>query len=998
MKTTRKAGARRIRLAAGGLALALCAAPCTGLDPRKTLTQYTHQVWQAREGLPQNSILAMVQTRDGYLWLGTQEGLVRFDGVRFTVFERANTDGLSNNFVRALREDRSGALWIGTNGGGVSRLKEGVFRSFGRPEGLPSDEVNTIYDDQGGTLWVGTGAGLARFDGTRFSTASVPIDLQRKDVRALCEDGEGALWAGASDGSLYRLTPGGGSVERMRPLGTGLINVLYRDRGGALWIGTDGDGLARWNKGAVSRYAHREGLTSPKVLSIREDRAGCLWIGTDGGGIERFCGGRFASYSIREGLSNAFVSSLCEDREGSLWIGTHGGGLNRFSDGNFTRFGAAEGLAFEDHATYLESRDGSLWIGTWGGGLYRIRNGVITSYTEKNGLSYDEVSSLAEDGQGRIWVGTWGGGLNVLEKGRFRPVEFHPGSSRDKVSSLLLDGRGTLWVGTFGSGIGRLQAGVWTLLTSAQGLPSDQVRALLAAPDGTLWIGAETGLSALSDGVFRSWGPAENFHGGAVYALHRDPEGGLWMGTLGKGLVRLRDGKFRTFTTRDGLFDDVIFQILEDGTEHLWMSSNRGIFRVARRELDEVARHRRRTVLSRVFGTADGMGSSECNGGNQPAGLKARDGRLWFPTLKGSVVVDPQRLITNTVPPPVLIEEASVDRRRVDSALQETVLPPGPGALEFRYTALSFQTPERVRFRYRLEGFDRDWVDAGTRRVAFYTNTPPGPYRFRVTASNSDGIWNTQGTFVAFRLRPHLHQTPWFFALCAAAVVLLAGAVYRTRVRGLTRRRSELIRLVAERTRQLEEANHRMESANRMLRQLSSIDGLTGIANRRQLDEVLDLEWRRALRAVAPVSLLMIDIDHFKEFNDAHGHQRGDDFLKSVATLLQTSLHRPGDLVARYGGEEFVVVLPATDERGALACANRLREAVVGLKISHENPGPELSATISLGVATAIPREGSPVASLLAAADEALYRAKTNGRNRVRAAETTGLEALANLG
>ena len=267
-------------------------------------------------------------------------------------------------------------------------------------------------------------------------------------------------------------------------------------------------------------------------------------------------------------------------------------------------------------------------------------------------------------------------------------------------------------------------------------------------------------------------GPARNFPAGAVYSLHRDADGGLWLGTLGKGLVLFRGGQFRTLTMKDGLFDDVIFQILEDATGYLWMSSNRGIFRVSRRELEQVADGRRSTVTSRVFGTADGMESKECNGGNQPAGLKARDGRLWFPTLKGSVVVDPQRLRTNTVPPRVLIEEGAVDKRPLGSS-GESVFPPGPGALEFRYTALALRNPDRVRFRYRLEGFDKQWVDAGTRRVAYYTNTPPGRYRFQVTASNEDGVWSEQGATAAFRLRPHLHQTPWFLAVCAVGVLLL---------------------------------------------------------------------------------------------------------------------------------------------------------------------------------------------------------------------------------
>jgi diguanylate cyclase (GGDEF)-like protein len=355
------------------------------------------------------------------------------------------------------------------------------------------------------------------------------------------------------------------------------------------------------------------------------------------------------------------------------------------------------------------------------------------------------------------------------------------------------------------------------------------------------------------------------------------------------------------------------------------------------------------------------------------------------------VIVDPTDLRTNPMPPPIRIEEVLADRQRLDPNHDGAVLPPGPGALEFHYTGLSLLAAERVRFRYRLDGFDADWVDAGARRAAFYTNTPPGRYRFRVIACNNDGVWNKAGASFSFVLSPHFHQTIWFKAALAAAVLLAAGAFFRARVAGLTRRRNELIRLVAERTRQLEEANQRLEEVNRTLHRLSALDGLTGIANRRQFDQVLDLEWRRSYRAGAPVSLVMVDIDHFKDFNDAHGHQRGDDYLKALAVVLRDGLNRPGDLVARYGGEEFVVVLPGTGEEGALACAERLRENAHALEILHEGIGPPLSATISLGVATVLPREGSSSASLVAAADEALYRAKTEGRNRVRVAATVSV-------
>ncbi len=960
------------------------------LDASKSIKQYSHQVWQAREGLPQNSIHAMIQTRDGYLWLGTQEGLVRFDGVQFAIFDRSNSPWLRSNYVQALLEDRDGGLWVGTNGGGVTRWKDEAFFAATRNEGLAGDQVNCLFQDRNGSVWIGTTTGLSRYVRRGFTEEGLPGSLRHSDIRAIGEDHHGGIWIGTGGGELLRYTDGHWIREQVRGLGESPIRVFARDHDGNLWIGTEGGGLASWKDGNTNLFTVASGLSGGKILSILEDREGSLWIGTDGAGLSRLTGEKWTSYTKGEGLSSGFVASLCEDREGSLWIGTHGGGLNRLSDGSFAPFGSGEGLSYDDVSTFLEARDGTFWIGTWGGGLNAMKGGTVTHYTSRDGLSYDEVSSLAEDPDGSIWVGTWGGGLNHLVGGRFRPERIREDLRSEKVTCLMTDRSGALWVGTLGAGLNRRAAGRWTRFTTREGLPNDNIRAILEAPDGSLWIGTDGGLAHSSGGVFRRYAGADGLSSAAIYSLLLDRENVLWVSTLGGGLHRFRNGRFTPFTSKQGLFDTVIFQILDDDSGHLWMSSNRGVYRVAKTDLSALAHQRGQAIPWRLFGTGDGMESSECNGGNQPAGIRTRDGRLWFATLRGAVVVDPDRLSTNTVPPPVQLEEVIIDKRRVDTH-REARVPPGTGSLEFHYAGLSFLAPQKVRFRYRLEGFDKEWVDAGARRAAYYTNTPPGRYRFHVIACNNDGVWNDEGATFGFVLAPHIYQTRWFFSVCAAVLLFLTAGLYRIRVQGLTRRKAELVRLVGERTRQFEETNLRLEQANRALRRLSSQDGLTGIANRRQFDEVLDLEWRRAHRAEAPISLLMIDIDHFKAFNDAYGHQRGDDYLKAVAASLRDGLNRPGDVVARYGGEEFVVILPATDESGSIACAERMRESVLDIAIPNDRPGAPLSATVSIGVATAYPREGSSSATLIAAADEALYRAKSDGRNCARIAQTVAV-------
>jgi diguanylate cyclase (GGDEF)-like protein len=428
------------------------------------------------------------------------------------------------------------------------------------------------------------------------------------------------------------------------------------------------------------------------------------------------------------------------------------------------------------------------------------------------------------------------------------------------------------------------------------------------------------------------------------------------------------------------LHDDVIYRVLDDGEGNFWMSCNRGVFRVARKDFDRFDAGAIPKIPSVSFSQADGMRSPECNGGFQPAGWRTPDGRLWFPTVGGAAVIDPHRMPTNVLPPPVLVEALVVDTALVPLEASRRI-PPGKGRLEFRYTALSFVAPEKVLFRYRLEGFDRDWVDAGTRRAAYYTNLPPGDYVFRVTACNDSGLWNTEGISLGFRLEPHFHQTWWFYLMCAVAVALAGEGLYLFRIRQMRARQTRLEGLVAQRTAQLQEANRDLE-------RLSLVDPLTGIANRRQFERVLEAEHKRSERNGTPLSLMMCDLDFFKQLNDAFGHLVGDDCLKRVADTLSRCVRGAGDLVARYGGEEFAVVLPGAGVEGAAALAHRMCVGVEALHIPRSETELDEIITISLGVATAGDVRNVPTGSLVARADEALYRAKAEGRNRVVVAES----------
>jgi signal transduction histidine kinase/streptogramin lyase len=779
-------------------ALCLVAAPVAALDPTRAVTQYRHQVWNTGEGLPQSSVESMVQTRDGYLWLGTQEGLARFDGVRFTVIDRGNTRALRHNRITALAEDAGGGLLIGTEGGGLTRLAGGVFTTYTTAAGLPNDRVRALLVDEGGVLWAGTDEGLARSSSGGFVVEDA---VPRDRVDALLASRGVGLVAGTASG-LYRRRQG--RFERYSPAGLpeGPVSALWEDKDGALWVGARGGLFAVRGDVAVS---WKGGLSGRTVLSLSGDRHGSLWVGTEGGGLTRIArDGRVSTYTAKDGLSNDIVQALLEDREGNLWVGTQDGGLNRLSDARFVTWTTREGLAANIVWPVYGDRAGNVWVGTSDGGLSRLRDGrVAASYARKDGLPSDSIQALVEDQEGTLWIGTRGGGLSRMKDGRFsvlqRPL---PGPS---VSALCAGRDGSVWIGMRGGGVCRLKDGALTTYGAADGLPPGGIHFLLEARDGALWIATNGGgLARLRDREVRTLTVRDGLSSDIVNTLLEDEDGTLWVGTYGGGLNRLAGGRFRRYTSAEGLFDDAIFSILDDGRGNLWMSCNKGVFRVSRTELADLDRGLVASLHPVSYGVEDGMRNRECNGANQPPGWRASDGRLYFPTIEGLVSVDPGRLQTRSAPPPVVLERVMADGASLP-ADSDLVLGPGTEGLEFQYTAPSFALPGRVSFRYRLEGLDRGWVEAGSRRAAYYTRVPPGQYRFVVTAANEDGVWNEVGASVGLRLRPHFHQTRSFALLLGLGVGLLAFGAHRLRIRRLRARERELVGLVELRTRSLRE-------------------------------------------------------------------------------------------------------------------------------------------------------------------------------------------------
>ena len=941
------------------------------LDPARAISQYVQNVWRVEEGLPHNTIRALKQTRDGYLWLGTYGGLARFDGVRFRVFDNRNS-ALTNNEIRALHEDRKGILWVGTTAGGLYRLENGALSKDEAP--IESRTINAILSTREGSLLVGTGDGLYRLLGKEARRFTTEDGLWSNAVTALVEGPDGRVFVGTENGVTIlvngALTRGPQPEHPQKG-----VNGLLVDRAGNLYV--SGRTLERFTpsgKRTLSLLVPALGGWSPF-----EDQDGVVWLGTYGAGIARLENEVLRTYRQEEGFLDRRAWSIAADREGGLWIGTRGG-LAQLRDGAAISYAAAEGFAGNIGRSVFEDEDGALYFG-FEGGVSRFAKGRIENITVRDGLPSPVVKTVMRDRQGWLWMGTEGGVVAEIAPKRFRVWAEREGAPRQP-KLVYEDREGRIWAGG-DAGIALFENGTFIEPKGAEALRNSSMEAFYQTRDGWLWVGTlNHGAWRLKDGVLERV-PLLGLSSIGVRSFYESPEGVLFVGTIGSGLFMKSPGKeFRQLTTRAGLGDDSIWSILDDGHGETWFTSDRGVFRAATTDLIAFAEARVQQVrMGVVVGPGNGLKSRECNGGGYPAGLITKDGRILAPTGAGVAIIDPARLVSNSPPPPVEIEEVMADREAVPHH-GDVWIPPGARDTEIHYTGLSFRNPSQTTFRYRLYGHDPDWVEAGTRRVAYYGSLPPGRYVFRVAASNDGLTWTQKEAALEVVVKPLWYQTWLFRAVAFGALAGLIAFVFALRVRRLKARERELAALVASRTEELALRSRELEAANLSLNQLAITDDLTGIANHRQFREFIGREWLRCARAREPISLLMCDIDEFKAYNDALGHQKGDDCLRAVARTLVDTVKRAPDLAARYGGEEFVVVLPSTNLEGARAVAEAIRTALAEQALPHPRSGVGPLVTMSVGLATAVPDALHSIEDLIAAADRALYAAKSAGRDR----------------
>lgn len=752
------------------------------LDPHKALTQYTRTAWTVAEGLPQDSVRVMTQTRDGYLWLGTSEGLARFDGYEFVNYTEEN-GALPYNSVTALCGDCGGSLWIGT-AGGLARYADGHFTTFTTSDGLPSGTVYSLANGDGGRLWTVSGGVLSTVKDGKISPWAAEALTPLRSVRVVYQDSEKQIWV-SGVGALLKLV-GGGFVPVLgaKELGGNIITAILRDDAG-LWLGgTSGIILLRPD-GSLRRFGVQDGLPHPNIRALYRDRDGNLWVGSDGG-LSRLENGRFAGARLDSTEDHNWVWSVFEDREGDLWVGSNNA-LNRLRDDPFIVYGRPEGLPSDEPLVVHQDRQGRMWVGFRDSGLFQSgAKGRL--YTVQNGLPSNEIINIRDTADGDLLISTHGG-LSRMHAGQFLNYAVPDPAGRTVVFDTVEDAQGHLWAAA-ASGVYRLDGKHWRPVTPGNADPGSYVVALAQTRDGHIWAGTLTSglwlIGPEGSGQPRLYTTADGLGNNQIRSLYQDPDGTLWIGTVGGGLSVFRDGVFQHYGVREGLLSDNIGHIEDDGSGSLWLSTTRGICRIPKQQFRDFSAGRMRGLTPRNYGIADGLRSAQCAPAFPAAGggTRTSDGQLWFTTGHGLACFDshgePDSAAKNAGISIVHIVEVTVGGKVVDS--QHAVrLKPGTGWVQFRFAGLYLRAPELVRYAYRLEGLDEEWVFGDTRRVINYNPLPHGSYRFAVRAIIPGGA-SSESQF-AFEVLPHWYETRAFFGFCGACLFAAFWGIYQLRLK-----------------------------------------------------------------------------------------------------------------------------------------------------------------------------------------------------------------------
>jgi signal transduction histidine kinase/ligand-binding sensor domain-containing protein len=760
-------------------ALACVLAPSAfSLDPHKGLTQYSRKIWTQEHGLPQDTIRAIGQTTDGYLWLGTDEGLARFDGYDFTVFTK-ETSKLPSNSITALCAGPNGSLWVGT-GAGLTLYENKEFHNYTTKDGLPDDTIIQVFIDHTGTVWIVSGTDLVKFDDHKFTVLAAGKDVPLSTVRTVYEDRHHTLWVAGFGGVLKKTANGFRKVLETSPADA--VTRLAMDEHDNLWIGGSSGMIVRYTDGRTRLFDTRDGLPDLFVRAMWLDRDGNIWAGTNNG-LARFQNNRFVTLMSPGGRPLDQVRALFEDREGNLWVGDDDG-LSRLRDDIFSPYGISEGLPSYDTTTVLQDRGGHIWLGFRDSGLVLFSPNGYKQYTRRDGLPSDEVFSIRETRAGELLIGTREGLTRGMPSAQgihfttFRPPD---PLGRESVYDSLEDSSGRLWLG-LPQGLAQLVDGKLRMVIQGGPLLNTAFVTLLEGRDGALWAGTfGRGLWRVKNGHMRQFTTADGLSSDNIRSIREDRDGSLWIATFGGGLNEYRDGKFLSFTAKDGLLSDNISGVADDG-ESLWLSTTRGVCHITKRQLRAFANHAISALEPTNYGVDDGLRSAQCAPGYPiPGGVRrTSDGRLWFPTSRGLAVINPAVRRFPPVAPAIHLLEATADGEPIDFSAAAR-LRPGTEQLQFRYTAVYLSAPERVQYWRKLEGLDTDWVRVNSRRVSDFNSLKHGKYRFMVRAVVPGGAAAERS--YAFEILPAFYETIWFRLFALLAVAALAWVVYHLRLR-----------------------------------------------------------------------------------------------------------------------------------------------------------------------------------------------------------------------
>ncbi len=993
-----------------------------------------------QDGLSQTTVLTIFQDRQGFIWLGTEDGLNRFDGYRFTVFKHDPDDpgSIPGDAIWDIAEDRDGGLWVATEQGGLARWDRTSerFTAFrhdpNRSESLASDSTRALAIDEAGMIWVGfLDEGLDRLDPSTGRVVHLPAETQadgqprRRAVYALATDGTGTLWVGSDDG-LDRVDTTTLTATAM-PLEAPRVRALHLGSTGQLYLGTMADGLIEFTPrtGATRRFRHAAGdttsLSHDEVRAIRRADGGGLWIGT-AEGLDLFdaARGTFDHYrhdpSDADSLSDDYVMALFRDRGGIMWAGTRFGGVSKW-DTSTWRFGRTAvaapgepGLSEGQVTAFAKEPEGDLWVGTFGGGVHRFntRTGAVTHYRmseSAGGLSDDRVTALLIDRRSRVWVGTYQGGLNRLDPGGMEFTRYvHAADdartpSAAGIMSLHEDRRGRIWIGTFGGGLNRYEEATDDFVRYPVSQVAPRVTGLADDRLGGLWVSTDGG------GLYRlpaDGRPPRRFPGGAPGALlptaslttvHAAENDDIWLGTRGNGLVRLRNWSganpaVTVYSEKDGLTNDVVYGVEPDARGNLWLSTNNGLFRFNPADGSFTA-----------FGPEDGLQAAEFNFGSH---YRDRKGLLYFGGIAGFNAFDPAAIRPAASAAPIVLTSVlkfnrPVPRGEMPWDTSGVQLGYEDSVVTFEFAMLDYAAPGRNRYRYRLDGFTDDWIELGPERRITFTNLDSGRYALQVQAATPGGPWSAQGLSVSVGVEPPPWKQWWAYAIYAAMFAAGLVALNRERQRRRQREvdyRNQLEREVAERTQQLAERADELQRLNEQLSEASLSDSLTGMRNRRFLFEYVGQEMKAVRRRLGDARqrgqaaehaavFMLVDLDHFKTVNDTYGHLVGDEILIEMTRRLR-GITRESDLLIRWGGDEFLLVTRDADPEAAARMAERVRQTL-GAEPIVTRSGLSLPASCTVGFACFPFLPDHPEAGdwedTIGLADLALYAAKRTSRN-----------------